>query len=429
MVFILVLATLFLDMPCASEITPNALMLLNSFTRNCKLVYIDKNSGYGLRATKDIHYGETIMVIPPIYMLTTFDKYPWLGKFESYSSEFRLTIRLLYEKFVVQENSNRKLLIDSLPKNFSNAFTYSEEQKFKFGEYFSKNIQYNFPVNCISDFDLFIKFADKNIKNCIECLKYENFLWACQAIFTRAYTYYQFDHYLLTQNKVLNVGENTKGTALILGADMFNHYPMAGFENFVDDYGINYVGDPAHVDIRADRTILAGEEVFISYGPKTNLELYLIHGFIVENNKDDYGIIGIPSDGKNCENYKKRYKTCEFYIKAEELSAEIVNYLFMKLTSTQPQVKDFFDLFEKWDQGIIEAKNLIRVLNTYKIVLDSYSINRCKSEIKVRSKLENNDLVEKLCQESHKLFISHMLRLDYYLLSIFHTKLIKVISE
>ena len=426
MVCMVVLGMLVVGMNSASYIDPSALRVINSFTRNCELVYIDENSGYGLRATRDIRYGETVMVVPPIYMLTSFDRYPWLGKFESYSSEFRLTIRLLYEKFVVKESSNRKLLVESLPKNFSNVFTFTPKQKSKFGEYFNKNINYNFPVNCISDHEIFIKLADKNIKNCIECLKFDNFFWACQAIFTRAYTYYKSDHFLLTQNQAMITGENIKGTALILGADMFNHYPMPRPEKFVDDYGINYVGDPAHVDVRADRTTLAGEEVFISYGPKSNIELYLIHGFVLENNTDDYGIIGVPSDGANCENYKQKHRTCEFYIKAKELSVEMINFLFFKIFKTQTQFQDFFDLLEKRKQGYIEEKNFIKVLSIYKIVLDSYSIDRCKGEIKVGKKIDMNDMLEKLCQENHWLYMSHMLRLDYFLLSMFHKALIKV---
>ena len=187
----------------AIKITPNAFKLYSSFTRNCELVYINDKVRYGLKATKDIHYGDTIMIIPPIYLLSSFEKYPWSGKFKSSSAENQLTVRLLFEKFVVKENSNRKLLIDSLPSSFSSIFSISDKEKSKFFEYFGQETSIFFVTNCTSDYGSFIKTQDKSIKNCSECLNYNNYLWACQAVLTRSYDYYIYDHYLLTQGNLL----------------------------------------------------------------------------------------------------------------------------------------------------------------------------------------------------------------------------------
>ena len=409
----------------AIKITPNAFKLYSSFTRNCELVYINDKVRYGLKATKDIHYGDTIMIIPPIYLLSSFEKYPWSGKFKSSSAENQLTVRLLFEKFVVKENSNRKLLIDSLPSSFSSIFSISDKEKSKFFEYFGQETSIFFVTNCTSDYGSFIKTQDKSIKNCSECLNYNNYLWACQAVLTRSYDYYIYDHYLLTQGKPIVTGENTKGSALIFGADMFNHYPRPGLKNNLNDNGVTYVGEPAHIKYKADRIILAGEEVFTSYGSKGNLELYLIHGFIIENNPDDFGIIGILSDKNDCERFIREFKFCEFFIKAKELSVEVVNYLFYRITGTKPKLKKIFDVIEKREKGIFRTENLVTVFTLYKHILVLNSLSRCKGEVKTGKNFQNIDLLERLCQENHKLFMSHIQKLDHFILSIFYNELIK----
>ena len=423
MVLVLVVITLLTRTLNAYEIAPNTLKFLNSFTRNCEIVYIGEKGGYGLKATKDIHYGDTIMVIPPIFMLSSFDIYPWSGKLESYTHDFRLVIRLLYEKFVIQDNSNRKLVIDSLPKTFSTVFSVTEEQKLKFRDYFG-NSNIGLPVNCTSDYELFIKIQDKEIKKCKECFKQNNFLWACQISLTRAYLFKKSDFMILSQNKVIRASENVRGSALIFGVDMFNHYPRPELKNKSGGHGIKYIGEPAQINVVADRTFLAGDEVFMSYGSKSNYELYLIHGFIIENNTDDFGIIGVPSDGSDCESFSQIYKFCEFFIRAKKLSAEIANYLFFRLTGTKTLIKDVYEIFEKTDETIFKAKNLVAVFTKYKSILKSYSLNKCKGEIKTGKNIENLDTLDRLCQESHKLFISHTLRLDHLLVSLFFKELI-----
>ena len=220
---------------------------------------------------------------------------------------------------------------------------------------------------------------------------------------------------ILTQNKVIGLGENTKGSALFFGVDMFNHYPHPGLEKKSSGHGINYIGQPAQLNVVADRTFLPGDEVFMPYGPKSNLELYLIHGFILENNPDDFGIIGIPSDGGDCERFSQAYKLCQFFIKANELSVEIVNYLFLRLTATKPRLKKVLDIFEKKGEGIFTTQNLIAVFTKYKGTIRSYSLNKCKGEIK---NLENLDLLDRLCKENQRLFFSHNHRLDHMLVSL-----------
>jgi hypothetical protein len=426
MIFALTLIALFKHALSASQISPNTLKLLNSFTRNCELVYIDENARYGLKATKDIHLGDTIMIVPPIYLLSTFDLYPWSSRLKTHASTFRLIIRLLYEKFVVQENSNRKLLIDSLPDNFFTAFSLTQEQKSRFEDYFGSTVLLGMPINCTSDYNLFIKTADKEIRKCKDCMNQNNFLWACQAVITRAYSHNKYDHYLLTQGGLSGAEQNEAGSAFIFGVDMFNHYPLAQMKSKANNYGLEYVRDPAHILVKADRSFLVGEEVFMTYGHKSNLELFINHGFIIENNPDDSGVIWIPSDGSGCDSFADLFQVCQFQINSRELNVGIFNFLFFKVTGTRVQVSNFYDVVGKRGEADFKTQDLVLVFNGYKSVIGSYSLNRCKGKIKTGKDLENLDMLDRLCQENHRLFMSHMLRLDHLLVSLLYKELIKL---
>ena len=426
MALALSLIALFIDTLSASQISPNTLKLLNSFTRNCELIYIDENARYGLRATKDIHFGDPIMVIPPNYLLSTFDIYPWSSKLKTHPSSFRLIIRLLYEKFVVQENSNKKLLVDSLPEHFFTAFSFTPEQKSRFEEYFGSTVLFSIPINCTSDYELFMKNADKDIRKCKECTNQSNFLWACQAVITRAYNFFKHDYYLLNQGRFKEGEKNEAGSAIIFGVDMFNHYPLSRVEKKGREYGMSFVADPAHILVNADRPFLAGEEVFMTYGPKTNLELFMNHGFIIENNPEDVGVIWVPSDGSDCDSYSDDFRVCVFHIGSRELSAEIVNYLFFKITGAELKLERAFDVFEKRDEENFKTRNLFSVFSWYKRIIGLYSLNRCKGKIKTGKDLENLDMMDRLCQDNHRLFMSHVVRLDHLLVSLLYNELIKL---
>ena len=426
MALILTLIFLFTTAPSATQMTPNAFKLMSSLTRNCELVYINDNIRYSVKATRDIHYGDTLMIIPPQYILSSFEKFPWSGRFKSSSPGNQLTVRLLYEKFVAQENSNRKLIIDSLPSSITTYFSITDEEKSKLFAYFGNEDTFSFVTNCTSDYESFIKTQDKSIKNCTECFIYANYLWACQAVISRCHNHYLYDYDLLTKGKADGTRENTKGSAFFFGADMINHYPRPELKNNGNNHGLTFIAAPAHVNYKADRTILAGEEVFSSYGSKGNLELFLTYGFIIENNPDDFGVIGILSSTNNCKRFVEEFNSCEFFIKAKELSVEVVNYLFYRLTGTKPRLEKVSDIIEKKDKEIFKIQTLVTLFTMYKHILVLNSLNRCKGEVKTGKLLENIDLVERLCQESHKLFMSHIRRLDHFLLSIFYRELIKI---
>lgn len=79
----------------------------------------------------------------------------------------------------------------------------------------------------------------------------------------------------LVMSRSLDIGV---GLAMVPGIEAANHSNDALFEVFVDDEG--ELGGGAHSAVLlVDKDVAAGEEVFISYGHKSNQDLLLYYGF------------------------------------------------------------------------------------------------------------------------------------------------------
>ncbi|KAG0597800.1 hypothetical protein M758_12G021100 [Ceratodon purpureus] len=99
---------------------------------------------------------------------------------------------------------------------------------------------------------------------------------------------------------------------LVPGIDFCNHDRMALALWEVDGPKGSETGVPNSmylVSLRPEPGVPYGEEIFISYGSKSNEELLFLYGFVLEDNPDDYLMIYIPAqalEASDCSETKKQ---------------------------------------------------------------------------------------------------------------------------
>ena len=364
------------------------------------------------------------MVIPPNYIITSFDPYPWSRHLQSYTSIFSLICRLLYLKHMQPSRSNQRILIDSFPSTFSTIFDLSEPDRQYLAESFGGKMNLNLPIDCE---DSYVEFSTKlhpDILACKECMKKSEFQWACKVALTRAYSISQSNYQTLT-GQIAGKSSNELGSALMFGVDIFNHRPILDRKTVPGKtHGLHYHSSPPHLLIKSDRAVPKGSEIFMSYGQKKNLELFIIHGVIIQNNPDDFLSVAIPSDKHDCASYDQPQKICIFAIQASSLSLEILNYLFYRLSGSNQNISSLSQLFSS--SGLFTRSNVFSVLTKYRTIVKNYSINRCKrsyqetqQNLQTLSKSSHDSsryLINLLCKETHKISLSHVKLLDQLLI-------------
>jgi hypothetical protein len=393
------------------------LSLLNSITRNCEVVKISESAGFGIVSKKKISQGDTLMIIPPNYILTSFDSYPWFSYFKDSPPNFSLIGRLLYEKHLSKDKSNRKILIESLPDTFSTVLDLNEYEKDYLYKSFGQ-MKLNLPLNCEEDFLTFEKIHPE-VQKCKKCDRNE-FMWACKVVLTRAYMISLSNYVKISGRKdVKDLKE--KGSALIFGLDLFNHYPIIKTSSSSSKaLGLQYFSSPPHIQVKSERDAEPGSELFMSYGSKKNLELFMIHGFIIENNPDDFVLIAIPSDKNDCSYYDPSQKICLFPIQKFFLNPDILNYLFYRLSGSHHSLSSLSDLLTRLSKsGIFSKGNILSILLKYRALVQNYGVDRCRRSIREVRRLQLSSIsssrtssINNLCLELHSIFTSHLLHLD-----------------
>jgi len=81
------------------------------------------------------------------------------------------------------------------------------------------------------------------------------------------------------------------GTVLVTMADLFNHDPQLDYNS---TWSFNQ--EKKQFEIKSLADVPAGEQVFINYGTKSNGELLLNYGFVLDNNKDDVIVVSVALD-------------------------------------------------------------------------------------------------------------------------------------
>lgn len=241
----------------------------------------NESSGRGLLARRDINDGDNLFKIPFKLCMSKASARKALGKDvlpREINEYLAVACQLIHERYVLGDKSYWKPYIDVLPETeeVNPTFTWSDEDlSFLNGSPViaaTKSLQ----MKLKREFDdllggedgLCNKYPDRFPK---EHFTYENWIWAFTMLFSRA-----------IRLRSLQQGETL---AMVPYADLINHSPFS--QAYIDAReGGDWLfsSGEEEVILYADRGYRRMEQIYISYGQKSNAELLLLYGFAVERN-------------------------------------------------------------------------------------------------------------------------------------------------
>jgi hypothetical protein len=241
----------------------------------------NESSGRGLLARRSINQEEELLKIPLRLCFTKKSARQTLGLEilpPNINEYLAIACQLIHEKYVLGEKSFYKPYIDVLPEvsEVNPTFTWSKDDLvFLEGSPViaaTKSMQmklrneYNDLLGgegklCDQYPDIFPR----------EHFTFENWVWAFTNLFSRA-----------IRLRNMKQGETL---AMVPYADLINHSPYSGAYLDARETGdwLFKTGEE-EVVLYADRAYRRMEQIYISYGPKSNADLLLLYGFALERN-------------------------------------------------------------------------------------------------------------------------------------------------
>ena len=241
----------------------------------------NESSGRGLLARRSVNDGDELLKIPMDLCFTKKSARKAFGK-EALDRDINeylaIACQLIREKNVLGEKSRWKPYIDVLPEvdEVNPTFTWSDEDlSFLEGSPVVAATQ-SMQMKLKREYDALLggegalcdKYPDLFPR---EHFTYENWVWAFTMLFSRA-----------IRLRNMRQGETL---AMVPYADLINHSAFSGAyvdAREVGDWLFKTGGE--EVILYADRGYRKMEQVYISYGPKSNADLLLLYGFALERN-------------------------------------------------------------------------------------------------------------------------------------------------
>ena len=241
----------------------------------------NESSGRGLLARRPINDGDELLTIPMDLCVTKKSARKALGK-DALDREINeylaIACQLIHEKYVLGDRSNMKPYLDVLPEveEVNPTFTWSDEDlSFLNGspvvaatQSMQMKLQREWKALLTGEGGLCDRFPDRFPR---DAFTYENWVWAFTMLFSRA-----------IRLRNLRAGETL---AMVPYADLINHSAFSGAYVDARESGdwLFKTGEE-EVILYADRGYRKMEQVYISYGPKSNADLLLLYGFALERN-------------------------------------------------------------------------------------------------------------------------------------------------
>lgn len=361
-----------------------------------------KNGIRGLFATENINKDETLIEIPLELLITNEQAGEYIvNKYSKESKMSKEEIKSIFDKCYA--TSKFKIILYILENDKVKSSTYHNIIK-------SSTIE-TFP-NYISDND--VKLLENTdainlINSKKEVLDHDiNLLYKIKSV-----KKFPFDllkkYYFIISSRLFTVTSNGKSLmALVPYIDMLNH------NNNIDNFILwDYDENKKCFCAKTDNYIDEGEEIFDSYGTKSNTELYITYGFTQEENRRKSVTLEFNNNKYECiETYDhKKNKLPELlnnikeYItnKEQNLSTkeiEIIKFLKFieicenKLNKYKTKLKD--DIKERESNNIsINKYNILNVLISEKELLNQFisSSNKCIKFLKKYGVNEINDKI------------------------------------
>lgn len=320
----------------------------------------NESSGRGLLARRNINQEEVLLQIPIKLCITkesareTFDD----GKIlpPSINEYIAIACQLIHERFVLNDKSFYKPYLDVLPlvNEVNPTFTWSDDDL---------NTLKGSPVVAATQsmqMKLRREFEDLLTDEGKLCDQYphlfprehftfENWQWAFTMLFSRA-----------IRLRSMKQGETL---ALVPYADLINHSPYSqAYLDARESGDWLFKTGKEEVVLYADRAYRKMEQIYISYGPKSNSDLLLLYGFALERNP--YNSVDVTvsiksllggvyndsnDDGQNVQSTTdpladekmeflrkvKRDSTVDFPCYADRYPTEMLEYLRLMMMTTE----------------------------------------------------------------------------------------------
>lgn len=302
-------------------------------------------SGRGLVARRDVNLYEEIARVPLKMLLTKDSSRAKFGAniiSDDMSEYSAIALQLIHERFV-EEDSFWTPYLDVLPsvQDVGASFAWEEDE--------IKTLLVGSPLQNMSLFlrtrvredfqeledDVLSKHRDTFPANAFTL---QNYIWAYCNLFSRAV---RLDF------------EDTPGdfVALVPYIDLINHSPTSQtyiqgiLEGVELPFGL--VEKERYIIVRADRYYAKYEQIYISYGPKSNAQLLLLYGFCLERNSQDFVQVSISHllDENDYADAKRRYiaknkmQTANFPLYRERFTEDMMKFLRLLVVD-----KDFLQL-------------------------------------------------------------------------------------
>jgi len=241
----------------------------------------NESTGRGLLARRNINEGDELLTIPMDLCMSIDTARNVFGSdiiTNGMNEYLAIAALLIEEKFVKGEKSFWKPYLDVLPEvdEVNPTFTWSDEDlSFLAGspvvaatQSLQNKLKREYDDLLGGENGLCTRFPDRFPR---DKFTHENWVWAFTMLFSRAI-------------RLRNLKEG-EALALVPYADLINHSPFSGA--YVDareegDWLIK-TGEE-EVILYADRGYRKMEQIYISYGPKSNADLLLLYGFALERN-------------------------------------------------------------------------------------------------------------------------------------------------
>lgn len=241
----------------------------------------NESTGRGLLARRNINEGDELLTIPIKLCMTLDTARETLGSdviTNGMNEYLAIATLLIHEKFVKGDSSFWKAYLDVLPDvdEVNPTFTWSEEDlSFLDGspvvaatKSLQNKLRREYDDMLGGEGALCDRFPDRFPR---DKFTHENWIWAFTMLFSRAI-------------RLRNLKEG-EALALVPYADLINHSPFSGAYIDAREEGdwLVKTGEE-EVILYADRGYRKMEQIYISYGPKSNADLLLLYGFALERN-------------------------------------------------------------------------------------------------------------------------------------------------
>ncbi|RLU19316.1 hypothetical protein DMN91_007873 [Ooceraea biroi] len=227
----------------------------------------------GLKAEADFTENQLILEIPRALIFSTCTAAPELAVLQNdplvqHMPQVALAIALLIERF--KENSTWKPYLDMLPSSYNTVLYMKTNDMIELKGSPTLEVALKQCRNIARQYSYFSRLFQNNNNAVSAALRdvftYERYCWAVSTVMTR-------------QNLIPSSDGTRMIHALIPMWDMCNHEDGRVTTDF------NATAD--RCECYALRGFKKGEQIFISYGPRTNSDFFVHSGFVDMDNKQD----------------------------------------------------------------------------------------------------------------------------------------------